>query len=60
LFEANSSLGYPVLPKYYEGMCDSAQLIFEDERDKNLSVFFDNVGSRVRPKRDLDQIQDFL
>ena len=35
-------------------------MIIEDERDLNLEIFYDNVGSRVKPTRNLDRIQAFL
>jgi hypothetical protein len=34
-------------------------MIIEDEKDLNLE-FFDNVGTRVKPTRNLDKIQVFL
>jgi hypothetical protein len=35
-------------------------MIIEDERDLKLEIFFDSVGSRVRPERNPDRIQAFL
>jgi hypothetical protein len=35
-------------------------MIIEDERDLSLEFFFDNVGSRWRPKRYPDRIHAFL
>jgi hypothetical protein len=35
-------------------------MIIEDERDLNLEFFYNNVGSRVKPTRNLDRIQAFL
>jgi hypothetical protein len=35
-------------------------MIIEDERDLNLEFFYDNVGSRVKPTRNPDEIQAFL
>jgi hypothetical protein len=35
-------------------------MIIEDERDLSLEFFFDNIGSRVRPKRNPDRIYTFL
>jgi hypothetical protein len=35
-------------------------MIIEDERDLNVEFFFDNVGTRVKPARNPDQIEAFL
>jgi hypothetical protein len=35
-------------------------MIIEDERGLDLKFFFDNVGSRVQPQRNLDGIETFL
>jgi hypothetical protein len=35
-------------------------MIIEDERDLNLEFFYDNVGSRVKPTRNPNEIQAFL
>jgi hypothetical protein len=35
-------------------------MIIEDERDLNLELFYDNIGSRVKPQRNPDNIQAFL
>ena len=35
-------------------------MIIEDEKDLDLEFFFDNVGTRVKPARNPDQIQAFL
>jgi hypothetical protein len=35
-------------------------MIIEDEKDLNLEFFFDNVGTRVKPSRNLNKIQAFL
>ena len=35
-------------------------MIIEDERDINLKFFIDNAGSRVEPRRNVDQMQPFL
>jgi hypothetical protein len=35
-------------------------MIIEDERGLNLSFFFDNVGTRVKPARNPDIVQAFL
>jgi len=35
-------------------------MIIEDERDLNLEFFYDNVGSRVKPVRDANEINAFL
>jgi hypothetical protein len=34
-------------------------MIIEDEKHLNLE-FFDNVGTRVKPSRNPDKIQEFL
>jgi hypothetical protein len=34
--------------------------IIEDERDLDLELYYDNVGSRVKPARDADEITAFL
>jgi hypothetical protein len=35
-------------------------MIIEDESGLNLSFFFDNVGTRVKPSRNTDIVQAFL
>ena len=35
-------------------------MIIEDERDLNLELCYDNVGSRVKPARNPDSMQAFL
>jgi hypothetical protein len=35
-------------------------MITEDEKDLNLELFFDNVGTCVKPTRNPDKIQAFL
>ena len=35
-------------------------MIVEDERDLDLEYNYDNVGSRVKPARDVDEITAFL
>jgi hypothetical protein len=35
-------------------------MIIEDGSDLNLECFYDNVGSRVKPTRNPDEIQAFL
>ena len=35
-------------------------MIIEDERDLDLEYNYDNVGSRVKPARDIDEITTFL
>ena len=35
-------------------------MILEDERGLNLPCFYDNVGTRVRPERELSRVQAFL
>jgi hypothetical protein len=35
-------------------------MIVEDERDLNLEIFYDNVGSRVKPARNPNRIKAFL
>jgi hypothetical protein len=35
-------------------------MIIKDEKQLNLDFFFDNVGTRVKPSRNLDKIQAFL
>ena len=35
-------------------------MIIEDERDLNLELSYDNVGSRVKPVRNSDRIEAFL
>jgi hypothetical protein len=35
-------------------------IIIEDVKDLNLEFFFDNVGTRVKPTKNLDKIQAFL
>ena len=35
-------------------------MILEDERGLNLPCFYDNVGTRVQPKRNLSRVQAFL
>jgi hypothetical protein len=32
-------------------------MIIKDERDLNLEFFYNNVGTRVKPTRNLDHIQ---
>jgi hypothetical protein len=34
--------------------CVIFNIIIQDERDKNLEFFFDNIGSCIRPERDTD------
>jgi hypothetical protein len=35
-------------------------MIIKDEKHLNLEFFFDNVGTRVKPSRNLDRIKAFL
>jgi hypothetical protein len=35
-------------------------MIIEDERGLNLTFFFDNVGTRVKPSRNPNTVQAFL
>jgi hypothetical protein len=35
-------------------------MIINDERGLNLSFFFDNIGTRVKPSRNPDTVQAFL
>ena len=35
-------------------------MILEDERGMNLELFYDNVGSRVKPARDPNHIRTFI
>ena len=35
-------------------------MIIEDERDLNLEFFYDNIGRRVKPARNPDEIAAFL
>jgi hypothetical protein len=35
-------------------------MIIQDERDLNLSYFFDNVGTQVKPSRNPDIVHAFL
>jgi hypothetical protein len=35
-------------------------MITEDEKDMNLELFLDNIGTRVKPTRNPDKIQAFL
>ena len=35
-------------------------MIIEDERDLNLKFFYDNIGRRVKPARNPDEITAFL
>jgi hypothetical protein len=35
-------------------------MIIENRRDLNLKLFFDNVGTRVKPTTNPDKIQAFL
>jgi hypothetical protein len=35
-------------------------MIIKDKRDLGLEFFYDNVGSRVKPTRNPNQVQAFL
>ena len=35
-------------------------MILEDERELNLPCFYDNVGTRVQPKKNSSRVQAFL
>jgi hypothetical protein len=41
-------------------LCDSAQYDLIEERGLNLSFFFGNVGTRVKPSRNPHIVQPFL
>ena len=41
-------------------MCNSDNMIVEDERELNLEYNYDNVGSRAKPAREADEISVFL